>query len=275
MNLYSIKMRASKNIDKKQNHISGAENIVREENLEKAVSLLLKRALTHTKGKSDFINIKVEKLNKKELIYIEPLPVTTIDVKNHIEGFKAIKKILIDIGIDENKSKYIIKLLKESSNMRGAILLDINTLKRLEKDKERGIRATYMDFEDNDIDSLTKQNKQNTHFLEAIALASKVVSCKEIIGEICYSDDPNYTAGYVASKSYGYVRFTHLKELGSNKGGRVFLYDSSKENIDKCINYIQNEKVVIKNNIIKNETISYEDFINNKKLIKNNQRGII
>lgn len=269
MNLYSIKMRSSKKIDEEPNHISGAENIVSEENLEKAVSLLLKRALTHTKGKADFINIKVEEVNKKELTYINPLPVTTIDVKNHIEGFKAVKKMLIDIGIDENKSKYIINLLKENSNMRGAILLDINTLERLEKDKTRGIRATYMDFEDSDIDSLTKQNKHNTHFLEALALASKVVSCKEIIGEICYSDDPNYTAGYVASKKYGYTRFTHLKEFGSNKGGRVFLYDSSRKNIDKCIDYIQNEKVIIKNNINVNETIIYEDFINDKKSIKN------
>lgn len=264
MNLYSIKMRSSKKTEEEANHISGAENIVSEENLEKAVSLLLKRALTHTKGKADLINIKVEEVNKEELTYIEPLTVTTINVKNHIEGFNAVKKILIDIGIDESKSIDIINLLKENYNIRGAMLLDINTLDRLEEDKYRGIRATYMDFEDNDIDLLTKTSNKNTHFLEALALASKVISCDEIIGEICYSDDPDYTAGYIASKKYGYVRITQLKEFGSNKGGRIFLYDSSKKNIKKCIDYIENEKVIIKNNIKINEKMNYDDFITNK-----------
>lgn len=39
----------------------------------------------------------------------------------------------------------IVGKLKETYNMRGAMLLDVDTLDRLEPDKERGIRATYMD----------------------------------------------------------------------------------------------------------------------------------
>ena len=95
-----------------------------------------------------------------------------------------------------------------------------------------------------------------------------MISCNEIIGELCYSDDPDYTAGYLASKKYGYVRFTHLKEVGDNTGGRIFLYDSSKKNIDRCINYLQNQKVIIKNNLKINEDIDYEDYINDKQIIK-------
>ncbi|MGL5755596.1 MAG: 6-carboxyhexanoate--CoA ligase [Paraclostridium sp.] len=268
MNLYSIKMRSSKSIKGISKHISGAESIVNEADLEKAVNLLIRRALNHTKGKANSINIKLEEVDKESIKYIDPIPVTTINVKNHLDGFKAVKKMLLNLGINEKKSNYIINLIKVNSNMRGAILLDINTFERLEKDKERGIRATYMDFEGSDINSLTKQSKNNAHFIEALTLASKVISCNEIIGELCYSDDPEYTAGYLASKKYGYVRFTHLKEVGDNTGGRIFLYDSSKENIDRCINYLQNQKVIIKNDLKINEDIDYEDYINDKQIIK-------
>ena len=63
MNLYSIKMRGSK----EHNHISGAESIVSEKDLQNAVSVLIKRALTHSKGKSDFINIKIEEVKKRRI----------------------------------------------------------------------------------------------------------------------------------------------------------------------------------------------------------------
>lgn len=260
MGLYSIKMRSSKDDE----HISGAEKIIKEENIEEAVSLLLKRALLHSKGKSDFINIKVEEVKESELEAINPLNVTTVDVNNYIEGLDAAKFMLMKLGIDKEKSQNIINLLREISNMRGAILLDINTMKRLEPDKQRGIRATYMDFEDSNLNHLTKETKHNVHFIEALALASKVVNCPYIIGEICYSDDPNYTAGYVASKEYGYIRFPYLKELGDENGGRLFLYDSSISNLQDCIEYIEKSKVVIRNNIKINKNISYKQFISNE-----------
>ncbi|MBO3445984.1 6-carboxyhexanoate--CoA ligase [Clostridium sp. CCUG 7971] len=252
-------MRSSKD----DNHISGAEKIIKEENIEEAVNLLLKRALLHSKGKSDFINIKIEKVKESELETINPLDVTTVDVNNYIEGLDAAKTMLMKLGINKEKSQNIINLLREVSNMRGAILLDINTMERLEPDKQRGIRATYMDFEDSNINHLTKETKYNGHFIEALALASKVVNCPYIIGEVCYSDDPNYTAGYVASKKYGYVRFPHLKELGNENGGRVFLYDSSISNLQNCIDYIEKSKVVIKNDIKINRNLSYKKFIQN------------
>lgn len=269
MKLYSIKMRSSKMKGNLTEHISGAESISNEENLEKVVSLLLKRAINHPKGKSDFINIKLEEIKKEEITYIEPLPVTTVSVENYLDGFNVVKKILENMGIYKNKSNNIVRIIRSISNMRGAILLDINTFQRLETDKQRGIRATYMDFEGNGMETLNKSIEKNAHFLEALALASKVVNCEEIIGEVCYSDDPNYTAGYVASKKYGYVRITKLKESGVTRGGRIFLYDSSLSNKSKCIEYIENKKIIVKNNIKFNENISYEDFITGKKQLKN------
>ncbi|WP_053831443.1 6-carboxyhexanoate--CoA ligase [Paraclostridium bifermentans] len=269
MKLYSVKMRSSKMKGNLTEHISGAESISNEENLEEVISLLIKRAFNHPKGKSDFINIKLEEISKEEITYIEPLPVTTVNVENYLEGFNILTNILENMGIDKIKSDNIVRTIRSISNMRGAILLDINTFQRLETDKQRGIRATYMDFEGNDMETLNKSIEKNAHFLEALVLASKVVSCEQIIGEVCYSDDPNYTAGYVASKKYGYVRITHLKDIGDTSGGRIFLYDSSLSNKSKCIEYIENKKIIVKNDIKLNESISYKDFINGKKQLKN------
>jgi len=56
-------------------------------------------------------------------------------------------------------------------------------------------------------------------------LASKVASVKGTIAELCWSDDPFYTTGYVASKKLGYVRIPHLKKEGDYHGGRVFFVD--------------------------------------------------
>lgn len=268
MKLYSIKMRSSRTKKDLTEHISGAESISSEENLEKAISLLLKRAFNHPKGKSDFINIKLEEIKEEEITYIDPLPVTTINVEHYLDGFHVVEKILESIGIDKSKSKDIVQIIKSISNMRGAILLDINTFQRLETDKKRGVRATYMDFEGNDMETLNKSIEKNAHFLEALALASKVVNCEQIIGEVCYSDDPNYTAGYVASKKYGYARITQLKEIGDTSGGRIFLYDSSLSNKNKCIEYIENKKIIVKDNIKFNKNISYDDFIKDKRQLK-------
>ncbi|MEG0843963.1 MAG: 6-carboxyhexanoate--CoA ligase [Romboutsia sp.] len=262
MSLYSVKMRASKD----NKHISGAENIVLEEDLNEAISLLVKRAMIHTKGKSDYINLKIEAIKEEELEYITPLKVTTVEVDNHIDGLNAMKKVMIDLGIDGYKCDKIVDMLNNMNNMRGAILLDVNTLERLEPNKERGIRATYMDFESSNLNHLTKDKKYNSHFIEALALATKVINAPNIIGEICYSDDPNYTAGYIASRKYGYIRFPHLKEYGKINGGRIFLYESSnksRKDVDSCIEYIEKTKVLIKKDINFNDNVRYKKIVGN------------
>ena len=260
MALYSVKMRSSK----EDNHISGSENIVKKKDLEKAVNLLVKRALSHSKGSADFINIKIEELQKDGIERIMPLEVTTVDVENYKQGLNAMKLVLVNLGIDNEKADKILKLLIDAKDMRGAMLLDINTMERLEYDKNRGIRATYMDFENFNLSHLSKEKEYNSHFIEALALASKVINCPYIIGEVCYSDDPDYTAGYIASKKYGYMRFPHLKKLGDTSGVRIFVYDSSIDNLDKCIDYIENKRVIIKDDIKFNKNMLYEEFINIK-----------
>ncbi len=72
--LYSLKMRASQ-----QNaHISGAENIIPEDELQDYCVQLLQRALQHSKGKPDFINFKIEAVQPEEILTLPALPVHTI-----------------------------------------------------------------------------------------------------------------------------------------------------------------------------------------------------
>ncbi len=242
MGLYSIKMRASKESKGVNQHISGAEKIVEKEDIDSYCSKLVKRALEHSKGNPDFINLKIEKVKEEEIKYLDALPVTTIETKTVNEGENVVVSYLNKLHI--NNIDKILNIWRESYAMRGAILLDVETLKRLEPDSERGIRATYMDINRTDIQ---KQNicSEKDHLSEALVLATKVVSHPNIIAELCISDDTDYVTGYIASKEFGYVRITTLKSMGSPNGGRVFLFNGSSDEIEDCIDYLEKRKVLI------------------------------
>ena len=62
MSIYSLKMRASKHENGTQEHVSGAEKILRASELTEQMDALLQRALHHAKGKADFINLKFEEI---------------------------------------------------------------------------------------------------------------------------------------------------------------------------------------------------------------------
>ena len=228
---YSVKMRAQKD----ECHISGAERIVGEDEISAAVSALVQRAMTHPNGTADSVSIKVDKI-ERPIRFVAALPVTQPEIQNTEEARAALLSELSLLGLSGEK---ILEMFYSLENMRGAVLLDMKTLERLEPDRERGIRASNMDFEDND-------SVQKNHFKEALCLASKVANCPYIVGELCASDDPNYTIGYFASKTRGYVRLVNIKKAGERKGGRIFLFSGEKGNISECIDYIENQPVMVK-----------------------------
>lgn len=238
MSLYSIKMRASE----KKKHISGSEKIINYDQIDRCVKQLIQRGMRHPKGNPDLLNIKVEKIEQENILYLDALPVSTIEVENYQDGIEEIRKFLILLNL-KNAEK-IVSLLSQTYAMRGAILLDVDTMERLEPDRERGIRATYMDAE-RTYDNLVLEGKN--HYEEAIVLATKVANAPNIIGEICISDDPDYVTGYVASKSTGYRRITKMKEMGSENGGRIFLYQGSKEDVAGTISFLEKQPVIVKN----------------------------
>lgn len=244
MGIYSLKMRASRHIEDNTEHISGAEKILPESELSWQLDAMLQRALHHAKGKADFINLKVEAINLEELEYIDALPVSTHNAKSPAEGRKIIIETLARLGLDSGKCAKILELFQETYGMRGAMLLDVDSLERLEPDFQRGIRATYMDADNSH--SLDVSDCKN-HFQEALVLASKVISAPHIIGEICISDDPDYITGYVATKSSGYMRISQLKEIGCPDGGRIFLYQGPREDVPDCIHYLQEQRVLVRN----------------------------
>ncbi len=238
MNLFSIKMRASKDIDGKNIHISGAEKIVNENDISNCANTLIKRALNHENGRADFVNVKVEAIESDNILKLKALPVTCRVVNSKEDGYLEIQKELEKIGVKSTQK--IFERLKEVEPMRGAMLLDINTFERLEPKQDRGIRATYMDSDKYNLSS------SKNHFREAIILATKVANAPHIVGEICISDDVNYTIGYFASIKSGYVRITKLKDVGETFGGRIFLYNGkTQKDLEETIDFIENKPVIV------------------------------
>ena len=246
MSIYSLKMRASKHTGSIQEHVSGAEKILPQQELPQQMEALLSRALHHAKGKADFINLKIEAISSENLQYIEALPVSTHEAANPAEGRQFMCQIMTELGLTPDKCQKILELFQATYGMRGAMLLDVDTLERLEPDQQRGIRATYMD-------SIAPRGEAKAicdgknHFQEALVLASKVLSAPNIIGELCMSDDPDYITGYIATRDKGYIRITQLKEMGCPDGGRIFLYRGPKSQVEDCIQYLQEQRVLVKN----------------------------
>lgn len=246
MSIYSLKMRASKHIGSIQEHVSGAEKILPQQELPQQMEALLSRALHHAKGKADFINLKIEAVAPENLKYIEALPVSTHEAATPAEGRQFMCQIMAELGLTPDKCQKILELFQATYGMRGAMLLDVDTLERLEPDQQRGIRATYMDSIAPKGEAKAICDGKN-HFQEALVLASKVLSAPNIIGELCMSDDPDYITGYIATRDKGYIRITQLKEMGCPDGGRIFLYRGPKSQVEDCIQYLQEQRVLVKN----------------------------
>ena len=233
--LYSVKMRAAR----AGVHTSGAEKIVPGASVPRVAALLAERALAHPKGLPDFLNVKVE-AQPEDVLRLKSLPVTTHVTKTAAEGRALAAKLLGGAGvarIDEIMARF-----SESHALRGAMLLDADTLERLEPDPARGVRATYMD----DAASLEKGTASGkNHYAEAIVLATKVQNAPGIVAEICVSDDPDYVTGYVATRELGYRRITVIKEKGDPNGGRIFLYRGPREGVAETVRFLEKTPVIV------------------------------
>ena len=166
--LYSIKMRASKKENGTDVHISGAEKIVEAPDVDIFANALIERGMHHSKGEADALNLKINKVCKENIIYLDALSVETIEVETWEKGQEEIKKYLKETGIDNPQD--VMQFLDETYAMRGAMLLDVDRLIRLEPDKKRGIRATNMDQERMKGDRI---GNEKNHYEEAIVLANK------------------------------------------------------------------------------------------------------
>ena len=243
--LYSIRMRAAQGgpHEKGGHHISGAERIVKLEDVGAMAQSLADRALYHSKGTADFINITVDVIPSNEITYIDCLQVEEHRANTIAEAHQLAIELLQGTHITEVAIQNAMTFLKElDSSMRGAMLVDATTGKRIDIGN-RGVRVSHMDSFD------SESLGDNEHMREALVLASKVQSAEGIVGELCWSDDPDYTVGYVACNGI-YHRIPKMKELGSHIGGRVFFVRSEIDR-ESVIEYLEKAPVLVqrRNNV--------------------------
>jgi 6-carboxyhexanoate--CoA ligase len=198
--------------------------------------------------------ITIERLGNIPISKQTALDVVTVNTPDMNIGRSTASRILQTLGISEQSVMAAFNVLNNSAlpcgrNIRGAVIIDARTGDRMEPDQERGVRASRFDWTDEALDSIINKLATIglTHFRtrEALALATKVAHAPGIVAELCWSDEPDYIAGYVASRSIGYVRFPALKLQDDLNGGRVFFVDRNALDMDALIYYLQFEPVLI------------------------------
>lgn len=242
-------MRAS-NID---THVGGAEHIVNGHCINNVLTEAIWRGITSYVTPTEII-VTIEAINPDSVINIKSLDIRTINSSSSKEAYRLSKEILESNGISSKAIENTFQLLQtgptpEGSNMRGAIILDALTGHRLEPDMRRGVRVSRIDYAKEARMILENMLKEygiyHSRVLDALAIATKVSNRKETIAELCWSDNPDYTTGYIASKKSGYVRITNIKGRGVLRGGRVFFVNPEELYLNQYVNYLEKQPVII------------------------------
>ncbi len=248
--LYSVKMRSSLGgcHGEGGRHISGAERIVAEGALEENVLAMLRRARSHERGSADFIQVKVEAVKPKDIVYCPLIPMYQRDTKTKEEGRLAAEEELVRAGVSEKAAHAgLVALSSLKDSLRGAIVMDAESGARLDHEGNRGVRCSNMDCENTEAyeKSMRAKGLGGDHPREALVLASKVAYAPGTVAELCWSDDPQYVTGYVGSPKYGYGRITVMKDKGDPVGGRIFFVKPGTD-VDAYEDYMQNQTVLVK-----------------------------
>jgi 6-carboxyhexanoate--CoA ligase len=242
--LYSIRMHATLGDE----HLSGAERLAGEKDLEALAASLLRRALDHPAGRADGVRLSID-LVPAETIRRGRLPDLQLrSVVDWRQGREVACRQLLAAGVSEKSARAGMAALAAGAApggavMRGAMLVDAQSGERLEPDQARGVRVSRMDLtpqaERALREGLRPLGLDNPHVREALVLAAKVMSAPGVIAELCWSDDPDYTAGYVASPVGGYVRISEMKPVGERRGGRAFFVRRQGLDLPRLIDYLQ------------------------------------
>ena len=246
--LYSVRMRASSG----QSHLSGAERLVPQDRIGRTVNELVHRALSKQLA-PDQVVVTIDALGGIPVHSVTSLDLVSLNLHDRAACRENAAHILEASGVSPSAVLAAFHELEQGAapgngNMRGAMLIDAESGERLEPDRSRGVRVSRFDWSDEAAERIDRDLSSLglTHFRtkEALALATKVARAPGIIAELCWSDDPDYTAGYVASRIRGYVRFPQMKRGGSCFGGRAFFV---RHDLDRnaLIAYLQETPVLI------------------------------
>jgi 6-carboxyhexanoate--CoA ligase len=247
--LYSIRMRSSRS----ERHISGAERLAQPEGLDALAAEMVRRALQHDKGQADKIVLTLEQIDPSEIVHLSLPDIRTVQATSVDQGRAAALSLLAAAGVNPDAALNAMDIMShgaapDGDSMRGAMLIDANSGRRLENDRYRGVRVSRMDL-DSSAEILLKNvlepaGLDNTHVRDALVLATKVMHAPGVMAELCWSDDPGYTAGYVAASSLGYVRFPMLKPLGEIRGGRSFFVTPGAD-LPRLVRYLERQTVLV------------------------------
>lgn len=247
---YSVRMRSSIGGPHEDGgmHISGAERLIEEENIQKSAREMIHRATNHTRGKADFISLKIEAIQEDDIHYIPALRVKEVENKSPQTTKQVLREQVASLSIQPKTLISLYDCIIHEDVTRGAIIVDINSGKRLDPFVNRGVRVSHFDW-DKQVNKNGLVKQQDVHHerrAEAIALASKVAAAGTIL-ELCCSDDPEYTTGYL-SCHHTFIRIPHMKKYNSPYGGRVFFIDPNNINLDDYIHYLEKTPVLIGGN---------------------------
>ena len=132
--MFSVKMRASQDNE----HISGAETICEEHDIETAIQHFFRKGFNHQNGKSDFLNLKIEQV-KEPLIQLSALQI--ID-EQHVD----LMKLCAENGITKQALERGLDYIHDDTRYTGALILSAQTGERLDQSGKRGVRATRFRF---------------------------------------------------------------------------------------------------------------------------------
>ena len=231
MTYYSVRMRAST----QGRHISGAERIVPAERVAATCAQLAQRALDHPKGVAAETHLTVEALDPDAIRRVPALAVEVAECAHPGEAQQVIRALLTP------HADALVRDTFAARDMRGAMLVCAGTGARLEPDRERGVRVSHVDAVDA---TCTTVAPGKDAAREALVLSSKVAAHPDVLAELCISDDPDYTTGYVAHAGT-YTRIPNIKPVGSPAGARAFLV---REGADTAalFRYLEREPVLVR-----------------------------
>lgn len=240
--LFNVRMRATEEGE----HVSGAETITETDRVEETARLMVSRALDHPRGSPDNVVVTVDRLSEDPM-RVPALPVMTVDATNVKSGRRVARQLLERLGFPGAAIDRAFDILQNETAERGAALLDATDGTRHDPDPARGVRVSCLGTSErgeSELEAeLDEHDLTSTRIRDALVLATKVARAPGVVAELCWSDNPDYTAGYVATRQ-GYYRFPALKPAGHPQGGRVFFLKSDAA-VEQTIEFLENNPVIV------------------------------
>ncbi len=229
--LFSIRMRAFSG----ERHLSGGEDLVGRGALAERLLALTEQGLNSTRNTDRIppsLNIRIEPVEKDSVVRGTLLPVHCLESSSHQETVSFLSATMETIGRREAIDpvplwSHFRRLIEGSEEgLSGASFLFPGGDRWIPEG--RGVRVTHFGILPSIRQSLLEEANQHPsgsgrRFIDALQIASKIQSFPSSLLEICISDNPEYTTGYMAIRNFGYLRLPHIKSAGDPSGGRLIL----------------------------------------------------